>query len=282
MVDLNNNNNNKSAKKQEEQNVVTNVHSILNQKEVTTEQGEVKSEQNRGGRDGRGGERRNFSNRRRDAEPSAPIVIKTRLGKQAMEGKVTEEQLLEKRKQILEEVIIDKVFPELANEYIELGYIIGKGGAGVRGIYLNTQRKHKSGNRVSHKTLCVVGNKKGVVGYGYASGGLDKMRAKEKSLTAAKQSIFKINRGSGSWESSDSKEEHSLPFKVEGKVGAVRVSLLPAPKGTGIVAPKELKKTIQLAGVKDVYCNVRGSLKNRLGATKALIQALEKTTMRRS
>ncbi|OIP20403.1 hypothetical protein AUJ91_01415 [archaeon CG2_30_31_98] len=209
------------------------------------------------------------------------MVVKTRLGKQAIEGKITEEQLLEKRKQILETAIVDKVFPELEHQYIELGYIIGKGGAGVRGIFLNTQRKHKSGNRTSSKTLCVVGNKKGVIGYGYASGGADKMRAKDKSLTVAKKSIFKFNRGSGSWETSDAKEEHSLPFKVEGKVGAVRVILIPAPKGTGIVASKELKKVIQLAGIEDVYCNVRGSLKNRLGATKALIKALDKTTRMR-
>jgi len=224
---------------------------------------------------------RNFSSNRREPEQSAPIVVKTRLGKQAIEGKITEEQLLEKRKQILETAIVDKVFPELEHQYIELGYIIGKGGAGVRGIFLNTQRKHKSGNRTSSKTLCVVGNKKGVIGYGYASGGADKMRAKDKSLTVAKKSIFKFNRGSGSWETSDAKEEHSLPFKVEGKVGAVRVILIPAPKGTGIVASKELKKVIQLAGIEDVYCNVRGSLKNRLGATKALIKALDKTTRMR-
>lgn len=218
----------------------------------------------------------------KNEEEISSAQVKTQLGKLAIEGRLTEEQLLENRKRILETVIVDKVFPELEYNYVEIGRIIGKGGAGIRGIFLNTQRKHKGGNRTSHKTLCVVGNKKGVVGYGYASGGADKMRAKDKSLSVAKRNIFKINRGSGSWESSNSKEEHSVPFRVEGKVGAVKVTLIPAPKGTGIVASKELKKTIELAGIKDVYCNVRGTTRNRLNATKALIKALKKTTSMRS
>ena len=44
-------------------------------------------------------------------------------------------------------------------------------------------------------------------------------------------------------------EPHTVPMKVTGKCGSVRVRLIPAPKGTGLVAAGTPKKLLQLAGV---------------------------------
>src|SRR3989304_2420325 len=50
-----------------------------------------------------------------------------------------------------------------------------------------------------------------------------------------------VKRGSGSFEGS-SNELHSIPFKVEGKCGSVKMILMPAPQGTGLVIGKEGRK----------------------------------------
>ena len=58
----------------------------------------------------------------------------------------------------------------------------------------------------------------------------------------------------------------SLPFvsfspplpQVTGKCGSVLVRLIPAPRGTGIVAAGVPKKLLNMAGVSDCYTSARG------------------------
>ena len=47
-------------------------------------------------------------------------------------------------------------------------------------------------------------------------------------------------------------------FKVTGKCGSVRVRLIPAPRGTGIVSAPVPKKLLQMAGIEDCYTSARG------------------------
>lgn len=42
---------------------------------------------------------------------------------------------------------------------------------------------------------------------------------------------------------------HTVPMKVTGKEGSVKVRLVPAPRGTGIVAGPASKKVLQIAGI---------------------------------
>ena len=53
---------------------------------------------------------------------------------------------------------------------------------------------------------------------------------------------------------------NSLTFslKVTGKCGSVRVRLIPAPRGTGIVSAPVPKKLLQMAGIEDCYTSARG------------------------
>lgn len=48
------------------------------------------------------------------------------------------------------------------------------------------------------------------------------------------------------------------PPKVTGKCGSVLVRLIPAPRGTSIVAAAVPKKLLQMAGVSDCYTCARG------------------------
>jgi ribosomal protein S5 len=66
-------------------------------------------------------------------------------------------------------------------------------------------------------------------------------------------------------------------MKVTGKSGSVRIRLVPAPRGTGIVAAPVSKKVLQFAGIGDCYTASRGSTKTRGNFLKATFYALEET-----
>ena len=87
--------------------------------------------------------------------------------------------------------------------------------------------------------------------------------------------IIKIKRGCGSWECGCG-TEHSIPFKTRGSSGSVRVELMPAPKGVGLVATEEAKKIFRLAGIKDIWMKSRGHTSNRINFIYAIFDALKK------
>jgi len=61
-----------------------------------------------------------------------------------------------------------------------------------------------------------------------------------------------------------------VPNKIHGKCGSVHFRLIPAPRGTGIVAAKAPKKLLEFSGVQDCYSSARGhtrTLGNFIGAT---------------
>ena len=68
-----------------------------------------------------------------------------------------------------------------------------------------------------------------------------------------------------------------MPLKVTGKSGSVKVTLIPAPQGTGLVVANELKKILKLAGVKDVYSKTSGRIRTTFNLVKACFDALNKT-----
>jgi hypothetical protein len=66
-------------------------------------------------------------------------------------------------------------------------------------------------------------------------------------------------------------------MKVTGKSGSVRIRLIPAPRGTGLVAAPASKKILQFAGIKDVYTSSRGSTRTKGNFVKATYEALANT-----
>lgn len=49
-----------------------------------------------------------------------------------------------------------------------------------------------------------------------------------------------------------------MPCKLTGRCGSVRVRLVPAPRGTGLVAAGVPKKLLTMAGVDDAYTSCGG------------------------
>ena len=86
--------------------------------------------------------------------------------------------------------------------------------------------------------------------------------------------MIPVKRGCGSWECNCG-GHHSIPFETTGKMGSVRVTLKPAPKGTGLVCSDTAKIVLKLAGITDIWTITKGNTKNRANMAKAVFNALE-------
>ena len=198
---------------------------------------------------------------------------KTELGKKVRAGTITDiRKILRSGQKIMEAPIIDTLLPNLESDLLLIGQSKGKFGGGQRRVFRQTQKKTKEGNNPSFATYAVVGNKNGIIGLGYGKS-KETVPAREKALRNAKLNIFEIIRGGGSWEST-SDEPHSIPFAVSGKCGSVEITLLPAPKGKGLVCEKEVAKILALAGIKDVWSRTKGKTTSKINLVKATEKAL--------
>jgi len=180
----------------------------------------------------------------------------------------------ESNRKILEAEIVDSLI-KVESELISIGQSKGKFGGGKRRAWRQTQRKTKEGNVPSFSTLAVVGDEDGHIGIGVGKA-KETLPARDKAIRKAKLNIMKVKRACAGFDCACS-ELHSIPFKVTGKAGSVRVTLIPAPQGTGLVVGRELKKILKLVGIKDVYSRTSGRKRTTFNLIKACIDALEKT-----
>ena len=215
-------------------------------------------------------------------EKAKPVLFenwkpKTILGKKVVSGEITDiSKVFAEGLKISEPHIVDALLPNIEKEIILIGGSTGKGGGIRRTPFKRTSRMHKSGRRYRISVMTVVGNKDGYVGLGLAAGPPGKhQEVIEKSTNKSKINLIPVKRGCGSWECSCG-ENHSIPFKVEGKSGSVIVKLLPAPKGIGLCVSNEVKKMLRLAGISDVWCKTRGNSQMRANLLKATFNALKK------
>lgn len=207
-------------------------------------------------------------------KPVQDWVPKTELGRKVKSGEIQDiDIILNNGMNILEPEIVDSLLT-LESELLLIGQAKGKFGGGQRRIFRQTQKKTREGNKPKFTTLAVVGNKDGYIGLGLGKS-KETVPAREKAIKNAKLNIFKISRGSGSWQS-NSKDPTSIPFTVTGKCGSVEITLMPAPKGKGLIVEKECAKILALAGIKDVWSKTKGQTKNRINMITALERALRK------
>jgi small subunit ribosomal protein S5 len=86
----------------------------------------------------------------------------------------------------------------------------------------------------------------------------------EKAVKAAHKAMFKAPlRGT------------TLPHRVVGRFGATRVVLLPATRGTGVIAGRGVRDVMIAAGVADVLTKVLGST-NATNVVKATLDGLKR------
>ena len=200
---------------------------------------------------------------------------KTKLGREVKDGKIKDiNEILDSNRKILESEIVDSLI-NVKSDLINIGQSKGKFGGGKRRIWRQTQRKTKEGNIPKFSTMAVVGDENGHVGVGSGKS-KETLPAREKAIRKAKLNIIKVKRACAGFDCSCS-ELHTIPLKLEGKGGSVRITLIPAPQGTGLVVGNELKKILRLAGIKDVYSRTSGKKRTTFNMVKACIDALKKS-----
>ena len=172
-------------------------------------------------------------------------VPKTVLGKMVKSGEITSmDQVLERKMKVLEPQIADILIPNLATDLLMVGQAKGKFGGGQERVFKQTQKKTREGNKPHFATFAIAGNNDGYIGMGYGKS-KETVPAREKAIRNAKLNIIHIRRGNGTWQDSG-KEPNTLPFAVQGKCGSVRLTLMPAPRGTGLCVHEECQKLLRL------------------------------------
>lgn len=206
-------------------------------------------------------------------EEKKPWFPKTDLGRKVLKGEYPSlEDLLQKGEVILEPEIVDALVKDLKQEIIYVGGSPGKGGGIRRTATKRTARMHKSGRRYKLTGVVAVGDGKGIVGLGKAAS-REHRTALEKATLKAKLDVIFVRKGCGSWECACG-GDHSIPFKTSASSGSVKVTLLPAPKGLGLVANPTGKQILSLAGIKDVWVKAFGNTGTRNNLVIAIFEAL--------
>ncbi|MCX8076143.1 MAG: 30S ribosomal protein S5 [Aquificaceae bacterium] len=126
-----------------------------------------------------------------------------------------------------------------------------------------TTRVTKGGKRFSFSALVIVGDKRGYVGFG-----LGKARevpiAIAKAIEDGRKHIIRVPIENG-----------TVPHDAIGHYGPTMIKLIPARRGTGIVAGGAAKPIFELAGYTDVLTKLQGST-NPNNVVRAVFDALLK------
>jgi len=135
------------------------------------------------------------------------------------------------------------------------------------------QKQTRAGQRTRFKAFVIVGDSDGHVGLGVKCS-KEVVTAIRGAIILAKLSVVPVRRG---YWGNKIGTPHTVPCKVTGKCGSVSVRLVPAPRGTGIVAARTPRKVLTMAGIQDVFTQTKGSTKTMGNFVKATFAAVSAT-----
>jgi len=131
------------------------------------------------------------------------------------------------------------------------------------------QKQTRAGQRTRFKAFVIVGDFDGHLGLGVKCA-KEVAGAIRGAIIDGKLSVMPIRRG---YWGNKIGLPHTVPNKVTGKCGSISVRLVPAPRGTGIVAARVPKKVMNYAGIQDVFTSSVGSTKTMGNFVKATFNA---------
>ncbi len=119
----------------------------------------------------------------------------------------------------------------------------------------------KGGRRMSFSAFVVVGDKKGKVGLGFGKA-KEVPSAVEKAMKDARRKMVRVALVDG-----------TVPHEIQGRFRSSRVTLLPASKGTGVLAGASARLVLECAGIENILTKQVGS-RNALNVAKATLEGL--------
>jgi len=183
----------------------------------------------------------------------------TKLGRLVKAGKIRSmEEIYLHSLPIKEYQIVDFFLPTLKDEVMKIKPV---------------QKQARAGQRTRFKAVVLIGDSAGHIGLGIKTS-KEVATAIRAAIIIAKISVVPIRRG---YWGTNLGEPHTIPVKMSGKCGSVSVRLIPAPRGTGLVASPAIKRLLQLAGYADCYTSSAGSTKTQENTLKATFVAVAGT-----
>jgi small subunit ribosomal protein S2e len=213
----------------------------------------------RGGRDGGRGGRGRGRGGGKDREENVWTPV-TKLGRLVKEGKIGSiEEIFLFSIPVKEAEIIDYFLKDkLQDEVMKI---------------MPVQKQSSAGQRTRFKAFVAVGDGNGHIGLGVKCSS-EVATAIRGAITAAKLNVAPVRRG---YWGKMAGLPHTVPCKVTGQCGSVRVRLIPAPRGTGLVSSPAGKKLLHMAGVGDCYTSAIGHTRTMGNYIKAIFYALRNT-----
>jgi len=132
------------------------------------------------------------------------------------------------------------------------------------------QKQTRAGQRTRFKAFVIVGDSDGHIGLGVKCA-KEVATAIRGAIILSKLSVVPIRRG---YWGNKIGQPHTVPTKITGKCGSVSMRLVPAPRGTGIVAARVPKKVLTYAGIQDVFTQSKGSTRTMGNFVKATFFAV--------
>ena len=120
----------------------------------------------------------------------------------------------------------------------------------------------KGGRNMRFSALVVVGDKKGKVGMGINKA-TEVPAAIEKAGKAAKKALINVPVIDG-----------TIPHEVIGKFAKTSVKMLPAKKGSGLIAGGAARVVLDMAGYTDITAKIYGST-DKINVVRATIEGLK-------
>ena len=184
-------------------------------------------------------------------------IPRTKLGELVKEGLIDLPRIFQNNLVVKEKEIIDILLPQLREDVITIKMV---------------QQMTASGQRSRFKAVVIVGTD-GFLGISSAKS-REVGPAIRKAIDKAKLSVVPVLRGCGSKECGCG-GDHSVPFKVTGKCGSVRINLIPAPAGVGLACADKVKQVLKLCGIEDIWSKTFGDTRTSENIVKATFNALK-------